>query len=305
MATPFTIVGIGESLFDFLDGQQHPGGAPMNVAIHAHQLGQTQDGRGVLVSRVGQDNLGEQITELLKSHGMTIDYLQTDPDHPTGRVYVEQDDNGEPSYEIVENTAWDLIQYDPDMDPLAFACQGICFGSLAQRHAQSRNSIYRFVETSRARYKMFDVNLREPYYDRQHITRSCELATVVKLNIHELGTLGSMLRLGDGSVDDQATELLKQFDLRLVVLTRGQAGTVLYSSKDRAEGEPAPYNPSQGADPVGAGDACSAAVLVGKALRLPNQQVATLANHVGAYVAGKPGATPTLPEELLKMVAGG
>ena len=299
MATPFTIVGIGEALFDFLDGQQHPGGAPMNVAIHAHQLGQARGGRGVLVSRVGQDNLGEQIADLLKSHGMTVHYLQTDPDRPTGRVYVEQDDNGEPSYEIVENTAWDLLQYDPDMDPLTLACQGICFGSLAQRHAQSRNCIYRFVETSRARYKMFDVNLREPFYDRQHVIRSCELATVVKLNIHELGALGSMLRLGDGPADEQAMQLLNKFDLGLVVLTRGQAGTVLYSSKGRAEGEPGEYAPVEGADPVGAGDACSAAVLVGKALRMSDQAVATLANKVGAYVAGQPGATPKLPEALL------
>ncbi len=299
MSTPFTIVGIGEALFDFLDGQQHPGGAPLNVAIHAHQLGQSHSGRGVLVSRVGQDALGEQITGLLESQGMTTDYLQTDPDNPTGRVYVEQDADGEPSYEIIENTAWDLLQYDPDMDPLALACQGLCFGSLAQRHAQSRNSIYRFVETSRARYKMFDVNLREPFYDRQHVTRSCELATVIKLNIAELGTLSTMLSLGDGPADSQTEQLIKQFDLRLVVLTRGQAGTVIYSPNGRAEGEPAPYAPAEGADPVGAGDACAAAVLVGKTLRMNNEAVATLANHVGAYVAGQPGATPKLPDDLL------
>ncbi len=273
----------------------------MNVAIHAHQLGKAGGGRGVLVSRVGQDELGEQITQLLRDRDMTIDYLQTDPDNPTGRVYVETDSKGDPTYEIIENTAWDLLQYDPDMDPLALACQGVCFGSLAQRHVQSRNSIYRFVETSRARYKMFDINLREPFYDRQHITRSCESATVVKLNLGELGTLNGMLSLSDGSADDQAKRLLAQFELRMVVLTRGAAGTVLYTPDGRHEGEPATYPPADGADPVGAGDACSAAVLVGKSLRLPNDRIATLANHAGAYVASRPGATPELPEDLLGM----
>ena len=301
MSTPFSIVGIGECLFDFVAGQQHPGGAPMNVAIHAHQLGKAGGGSGVLVSRVGQDALGEQITQLLDDRGMTIDYVQTDPDYPTGRVYVETNSKGEPAYEIIENTAWDLLQYDPDMDPLALGCQGICFGSLAQRHAQSRNSIYRFVETSRARYKMFDVNLRKPFFDRQHIRRSCESATVVKLNIEELGTLNGILSLGEGSADDQIKRLLEQFELRMAVLTRGQAGTVLYTPDDRYEGEPASYPPADGADAVGAGDACSAAVLVGKALRLPNGQIATLANQAGAYVASQPGATPTLPEDLLGM----
>lgn len=271
----------------------------MNVAIHAHQLGKAGGGRGVLVSRIGQDELGEQITQLLRDREMTVDYLQTDPDNPTGRVYVETDSRGEPTYEIIKNTAWDLLQYDPDMDPLALACQGICFGSLAQRHAQSRSSIYRFVDTSRARYKMFDVNLREPFYDRQHVIRSCESATVVKLNIDELGTLGGMLTLGDSPADDQAKRLLDQFELRMVVLTRGQAGTVLYTTDGRYEGEPSAYTPANDADPVGAGDACSAAVLVGKALRLPNDRIATLANHAGAYVASQPGATPELPEDLL------
>lgn len=301
MSTPFTIVGIGESLFDFVGDQQHPGGAPMNVAIHAQQLGKASGGRGVLVSRVGQDNLGTQITQTLRERGMTLDYLQTDPDHPTGRVYVEPDADGEVSYEIVENAAWDLIQYDPDMDPLAMSCQAVCFGSLAQRHAQSRNTIYRFIETSRARYKMFDVNLRKPFYDRQQITRSCELATVVKLNSDELGELSGMLSLDGQSVDERVKALMGKFDLRMVVLTRGKDGTVLYTPAGRYEGEPASYDPTDGADPVGAGDSVSAAVLVGKALRMPDQQVATLANRVGAYVAAHAGATPDLPDELLKL----
>ncbi|MEZ6192062.1 MAG: carbohydrate kinase [Phycisphaerales bacterium] len=301
MSTPFTIVGIGESLFDFVGDQQHPGGAPMNVAIHAQQLGKAAGGRGVLVSRVGQDELGTQIAQTLRERGMTLDYLQTDPDHPTGRVYVEPDADGGVSYEIVQNAAWDLIQYDPDMDPLAMSCQAVCFGSLAQRHAQSRNSIYRFIETSRARYKMFDVNLRKPFYDRQHINRSCELATVVKLNIDELDDLTGMLSLDGQSVDDRVKALMGKFDLRMVVLTRGKDGTVLYTPAGRYEGEPASYNPTEGADPVGAGDSVSAAVLVGKALRMPDQQVATLANRVGAYVAAHAGATPDLPDDLLKL----
>jgi fructokinase len=302
MATPFSIVGIGEALFDLVGSEQHPGGAPMNVAIHAHQLGRAHGGQGVLVSRVGQDDLGERIAQLLAGLGMTTDYLQSDPDHPTGRVYVETGADGEPRYEIIENTAWDLLQYDPDMDPLALACQGVCFGSLAQRHAQSRNTIYRFLDTSRARYKMFDVNLREPFYDRQHVTRSCELATVVKLNAGELQTLDGLLNLGGGSTDERAGKLLSQFDLRMVVLTQGEAGTVLYTPEGRFEGDPASYPPADGADAVGAGDACSAAVLVGKALRLPNDRVATLANHAGAFVASRPGATPGLPDEVLGLV---
>lgn len=303
MPTPFSIIGLGEALFDFIADQQHPGGAPMNVAIHAHRLAQPAGGRGVLVSRVGQDDLGERITQTLRDLGMTTDYLQTDPDHPTGRVYVETL-NGQARYEIVEDAAWDLIQYDPDLDPLAMACDAVCFGSLAQRHAQSRNTLYRFLETSHARYKMFDVNLRKPFYDRQHVRRSCELATVVKLNSDELTELGPMLSLGDGTADDQARRLLEKFALRMVVLTRGEDGTVLFTPDARHEGEPARAEPTRDADPVGAGDAVSAAVLVAKLLRLPDPRVATIANQIGAHVAARPGATPEIPDDLLGLIHG-
>lgn len=302
MATPFTIVGIGEALFDIVGNGQHPGGAPLNAAVHAHQLGRPTGGRGVLVSRVGQDGLGEQIAGVLRGREMTCDYLQTDPDHATGRAYVEHDDAGEPTYDIPENAAWDLLQYDTDLDPLAMACQGICFGSLAQRHAQSRNTIYRFLDTSRARVKLFDANLRRPFFDRQHVRRSCELATVVKANMSELDTLTEMLSLGDGQADDRAKRLLERYELRMVVLTRGQAGTVLYTPDGRHEGEPASYPPADNADAVGAGDACAAAVLVGLATRMPPGDIATLANHAGAFVASQPGATPDLPKSILSMI---
>ncbi len=302
MATPFTVVGIGEALFDIVGNEQHPGGAPLNLAVHAHQLSRPAGGRGVLVSRVGQDGLGEQISEVLRGREMTGDYLQTDPDHATGRVYIECDDAGEPTYDIAENAAWDLLQYDTELDPLAMACQGICFGSLAQRHAQSRNTIYRFLDTSRARYKLFDANLRQPFFDRQHVARSCESATVVKVNLHELDTLTEMLSLGDGLADDRAKRLLERCALRMVVLTRGQAGTVLYTGDGRYEGEPASYPPTDDADAVGAGDACAAAVLVGLVTRMPTGDIATLANHAGAYVASRPGATPDLPESILSMI---
>jgi fructokinase len=301
MTTPFTLVGIGEALVDIVGNGQHVGGAPLNVAVHAQQLGRAIGGRGVLVSRVGQDALGDQIAEVLRGREMTCDHLQTDPDHATGRVYVEHDDAGEPTYDILENAAWDLLQYDPDLDPLALACQGVCFGSLAQRHAQSRNTIYRFIDTSRARYKLFDANLRRPFFDRQHVTRSCESATVVKLNLAELDTLTGMLSLGDGSADDRARRLLERYGLRMVVLTRGPAGTALYTPDGKHEGEPASYPAAEDADPVGAGDACAAGVLVGLATRMPPGDIATLANRAGAFVASRPGATPDLPQEVLSL----
>jgi fructokinase len=303
MANRFTVVGLGEALFDVFPEAQILGGAPLNVAVHAHQLAQVRAGRGVVVSRVGQDDLGARVAEELANRSMTSEFLQSDPDHPTGEVFVSVDANGQPSYDIVENSAWDWLQFDPDVEDLARRTDAVCFGSLAQHNAQSRNSIYRFLDTCRpAAVKMFDVNLRLDFHDAQIVRRSCELANVVKLNNEELPVVASYLGLSGDGDDAVISHMIKLYGLKHVVLTRGKLGTVLYSASAKHAGPPVSYPAAPNADAVGAGDACSAAVLVGLTLRLTGDRIVQLANHAGAFVASQPGATPKLPDDVLNMV---
>lgn len=303
-----TICGIGEALFDIFDGAQVLGGAPLNVAVHAHQLVSKRPsgpGRGIVVSRVGQDMLGNLVCKNLSEKGMDHHYIQSDPDHTTGKVYVQTDENGQPSYDIVANAAWDWLQYDPDMDTLAQSCDAVCFGSLAQREAQSRNTIYRFLEACRpSTIKLFDVNIRLDFYNRQIITRSLEIANALKLNEEELPLVCKLVGLGvvePGSERQMMLKLIKQFKLNWIIYTRGAKGTTIHTSAENGvyEGVPATTSPVEGADAVGAGDSVAAACLVGAVLRKPWQKVADLANKVGAFVASQPGATPTLPDELI------
>lgn len=308
MAERFTVVGIGEALFDVFPDGERLGGAPLNVAVAADQLAQVRDGRGVLVSRVGQDELGERALAELQQRGLSIDYIETDPDRVTGRVYVDFDIEGHPTYEIVRDVAWDVIQFDPDLEDLAPRCEAVCFGTLAQRDGQSRNTIHRFLDmTTHRATLLFDVNLRPPFYDHGIIQRSCERATIVKLNEQELPTVADLMGVsapgeGEAKVEAQIKALIQKFELEAVVLTRGAEGTRLYTASGMYEGASAHYEPAEGADPVGAGDACSAAIMVGRVLRMPPQTIVDLANHCGAYVASQPGATPALPETILEMV---
>lgn len=302
MTEHFTIVGLGEALFDLFPGRQVLGGAPLNAAVHAHQLARASGGRGTVVSRVGQDALGERVATELTQRGMDSTFLQRDPDHPTGKVHVTVDEGGQPDYDIAENAAWDWIQWDPDLEQLAHDCDAVCFSSLAQRHNQSRSSVQRFLTEARGAIRLFDLTIRQDYHDRRTLLRSCELSTIVKLNLEELAILAEQAALPGDDVDARATALRRRFDLKLVVVTRGAAGTVLYSPTRRYEGAPTRYTPAANADSVGAGDACTAAVLVGLILRLPLPEVVDLANHAGAYVASVPGATPALPEALLARV---
>lgn len=300
----FTIVGIGEALYDIFPQREVIGGAPLNVAVHVNQLGADFDAEGVLVSRVGQDHLGARLIETLRERELTTELLQTDPDYPTGRVYVDIDADGSPSYEIVEDVAWDVIQYDFDLEDLARQCHAICFGSLAQRTGQSRNTIYRFLDAAKRTTRLFDVNLRLNYYDRNILERSCERATMVKLNHEELPVVLRTLHLRpDGEGLQAGCEILrKTFDLEWVVLTRGSVGTAILSQEGFTEGQTTSYDRDEDADSVGAGDSVTAAVLLGRLLQKPVQQVVDYANHVGAYVASKPGAVPALPDEIITMI---
>jgi len=319
----FTIVGLGEALFDIIHGQERLGGAPLNVAVHAHQLATPRQGRGVLVSRVGQDELAKDLLTQLKDRGLDTRYIQQDPDRPTGQVFVDTDPQGNPTYDIVRGAAWDMLWFESDLEDLALTCNAVCFGSLAQREAQTRNAIYRFLETTRRATRLFDVNLRPPFYDARLIRHSCEHAEIVKLNRDELpivcdhvgldvgapGGGSESIEAHDGSIVEmdakertQMEALRRKYGLEMVVLTRGEQGTVAVTEAGPAAGEPADYEPVAQATAVGAGDACTAAILVARCLNLPVGATLTLANHLGAYVASQAEATPPLPESLLHMV---
>lgn len=309
MAARYTIVGLGEALFDIFPDRTVLGGAPLNVAFHAHQCMKDIDGQGVVVSRIGQDDLGDQLLAELRNKGMTTEYVQTDPDRSTGRVYIELSPTGQPEYEIVSEVAWEWLQFDPDIESLAGRCQAVCFGSLAQREGEARSAIYRFVTEARRAVKLFDVNLRQKFYNQSILRRSCELANALKLNEQELPIVAAELGIhlsqdeeGDAWAGKVIDRLRKKYDLKVVALTRGEQGTMLFTEDGNFETDQVSYELAEGADAVGAGDACSAGLLIGMVRRWPWERTVSLANHMGAYAASQPGATPTLPDSILEMV---
>jgi fructokinase len=273
------IVGLGEALFDLLPGGPVLGGAPLNVAVHAQQLG----ARGVLVSRVGRDALG---TRLLAEAAGRLDAaaLQVDPERATGTVRVTLE-KGEPRYDIVKDVAWDHLEFTPELRALAESADAVCFGSLAQRSPRSRETIHRFLESATKAVRLFDVNLRQDYYAADLLRDSLRRASMVKLNQDELPVVLGLLEIS--SLD----ALRAEHGLTHAVLTRGAEGT----SINGIAGEPVRFPVQPGADSVGAGDACSAGVLTGVLRGWPIERTLALANKMGAYVASVPGATPRLP----------
>lgn len=276
-----TIVGIGEALWDcFPDGRRLPGGAPFNFAVQADRLIRPFGGRAVPVTRIGDDAEGR---ELLAALPVTHDAIEVDPVHPTGRVEVTLV-GGEPCYEIARDAAWDFIECPQ------FPCDAVCWGTLAQRSPISRSNIDRFVaNTPDSTLRLFDINLRQQFWDRGVIERGLELATAVKLNRDEMEIVAEMFGLAD------PRGLLHRFHLKTVVLTRGAQGTMILTSDNEVSGDPVSFPSEEDADPVGAGDACAAAVTVGLVLGWPLERIVRAANQIGAWVASRKGALPPLP----------
>jgi len=288
-----TIVGIGEALFDVFPEQTRLGGAPLNAAVHAHQLGND----GIVIARVGQDELGRRVFEELRQRGMTTEHLQTDPDRPTGRVIVEVDANDQPRYEILEDVAWDDLQWDYDLEDVGQTAHAICFGTLAQRNSQARNTIYRVLDTARQAVRLLDVNLRGDV-ERRVLERSFNLANAAKMNHDELTVLAGTFHLV-GTEAEQVESLRKTFDLRWIALTRGADGTVVFDAAGCHEA--APVAAESGGDAVGAGDATAAALLHGAVRRWPWTETLKLANTLGAHVASCAGACPPIHDRLREM----
>ncbi len=289
MTNPKTIIGLGEALFDIFHDQALLGGAPLNMTVHAHQL----QNKAIMISRVGQDDLADQVLAELQSRQMPIDHIQTDPDHPTGTVYVSVDTAGQPAYQITPDVAWDFLQFDPDLEYLAARADAVCFGTLAQRSGQSASTIQRFLSLAHRAIRLFDINLRQQYYNRAIITKSLKLANALKLNEEELNVLKKMFNLDP---DDNAAiaSLIKTHDLQFAAVTRAEKGATIHTPDQTYTALPVPATP--GGDAVGAGDATSAALLHGATRNWPWPKTLTLANHIGAHVASQKGACPPLSD---------
>ena len=296
-----TVVGLGEALFDCFPDQEIMGGAPLNLAVHADQILRPLGGRGVVATRVGQDDLGQRILDELHDRNMDVSHVQVDGEHRTGTVRVTVDDNGNAAYVFAPNVAWDHLALTPGWRELANSCDAVCFGTLAQRSLDSRRTIEQFLELAPQALRLFDVNLRLDFYSTEIIERSLQLATAVKLNDGELPQVAKALGLSslEGDTEALAQQIIERFNLDWLALTRGPLGTVIYADGEMYVGEMFRFPPAERADTVGAGDACGAGLLVGFLLGWPMQQTVDLANRLGAYLASQPGATPTLPRELL------
>ncbi|MBV9299532.1 MAG: carbohydrate kinase [Verrucomicrobia bacterium] len=292
----------GEILWDCLPSGRHAGGAPFNVAAHLAQLGVPVS----LLSAVGQDALGDEILEFAKDKGVNIQFVgRARVGLPTGTVIATVDAMGNATYELVQPVAWDEIIVSAEALAAVAEAGAFIFGSLATRSPYNLEQLDRLL-TVKGPLKFFDVNLRPPFADPKRIVDLAARADVLKLNHDEVGQIASWLRTGEATpnppsnpdaVAEACAALSKATDTPRICVTMGAEGAALW---DRGSLVTAPAPKVVVRDTVGAGDAFMAGLIVGLTRGADSQIVLETACRLGAIVASHDGATPLLPQEVIR-----
>lgn len=283
------ILSYGEILWDIFPDYKKPGGSPANLAYHLNALGN----KPRLVTRIGNDPLGNELVHFMSDKELPTDFIQVDPSIPTGTVGVEFND-GEPSYTIHQPAAWDEIEFNDQILDLSSSADAICFASLSQRADQSAKTLNKILKTAKNEcLKVFDLNLREPFIDRETVLRNIELSDVIKFNEDELAVVAKWT-----NTDNLPSHILKRHPGKSILITLGAKGSALVNSSGKFQQDAYPIT-GQG-DFVGVGDAFLASVTHLILQQAEPQIILKKANQYAAYVASQKGGMPEIPDHIIQ-----
>jgi fructokinase len=275
----------GEVLWDVFSTHKKIGGAPLNVALRLNSFGISTN----IISSVGNDHNGRELLVYVKKNKLDISTIQMNDQYPTGCVNVILDKKGSASYEIAHPVAWDKIQLTNKSIEGVKASDAFIFGSLASRDEVSKNTLLKLL--SHAKFKVFDVNLRAPYYTMDLLLDLMKKSEFIKCNDDELKEICTELNCSGQDMEDQIKFLSNETNTDKICVTKGKDGAILLHDNHLYYNESYPIKV---VDTVGAGDSFLAG-LISKLLVGENPNDALdYACAVGALVAGKNGANSKL-----------
>ena len=288
------IVGLGEALWDMLPEGKKIGGAPANFAYHAAQFGMDT----MAVSALGDDDLGNEIAQKFAEKKLNV--LMPRVPFPTGTVQVSLDAQGVPTYDIKEGVAWDNIPFTPELEEVARNCRAVCWGSLAQRNEVSRNTIHRFLDaTPKDCLKIFDINLRQNFYNEELLLESFKRCDILKINDEELVTIGRLFGYPGLDMTNKCWLILGKYNLDALVLTCGVNGSYVFTPGAMSFLETPKV---EVADTVGAGDSFTGSFCAAYLSGVHVSEAHRLAVETSAYVCTQNGAMPTLPKNFIDRI---
>jgi len=285
------VICYGEVLWDVLPSGPQPGGAPLNVAYHLNKLGISAG----IMSRVGNDEDGRKIADLISQWGIDNSLLQVDQEYPTSCVIATVNANNEVSYEILYPVAWDFIAKNHDLSGHLSSSSYLVYGSLASRNEVTRNTLFKLLESDTI--KVFDINLRPPFIEKEILQQLLQKADIVKFNQSELEIVQSLFGGPSGDEAAQAAFVINTFDVKTVIVTKGAEGASCYTdgAAYHAHGTPVRVN-----DTIGSGDAFLAAFVAGLIKGHSPAQNLKNAIAMGAFITTKKGGCPNYDKAELR-----
>ncbi|MDN3667952.1 carbohydrate kinase [Echinicola jeungdonensis] len=289
------VVIFGEMLWDCFSDKNLPGGAPMNVALHAQFLGLETN----FISAVGEDILGKDLLQFVAKKSLNTTYIQELTDKPTGKVLVDDSDRENVKYEIMKPVAWDFIRWNTAVQTLVEKADAFVFGSLAARSDESRSTLLRLLETTAL--KILDINLRAPHYDFGVLKQLLDKTDVLKINEEELEILAEFEGISP-DWEEAVKKLTERYDLKMVCITRGAQGALIY------DGEKSYQHPGfkvKVTDTVGSGDAFLSGFVYKYLQGAQPNEILDFACALGAFVATNQGGTPKYDMENVQAIIKG
>jgi len=289
-------LAFGEILWDIIEGKPYIGGAPFNLAAHLVKCGADS----FMISRVGNDGLGLSALKETKALSVNDTWVQVDDQHATGTVDVFLQD-GQPTYTIHENVAYDFIDYQEfDQQQLKAAeFQIFYFGTLAQRNKSSRETLYKLLSEVRFNHIFYDVNLRQQFFSKEIIENSLKYSTILKLNHEEVEVLSNLLYGQEIKAEEFSQKLVTDFNQHIVITTAADKGCMVFANGEFLS---IPGKKVEVVDAVGAGDSFSAAFLY-KYFQVGDPvKAASVANQIGAFVASSRGPIPTYSDDIKELL---
>ncbi|PQA97132.1 carbohydrate kinase [Chryseobacterium shigense] len=289
----YKAVCFGEVLWDIFPGEKSRiGGAPFNVAYHLFKMGLEVE----VISSVGDDELGHALLHKIKNWNISTDNIQVTKEHPTSTVIATVDENNDAHYDIVENVAWDFIETTPENKKVLGTADALVFGTLAARNDKSKNTLFQMLEISS--YNVFDINLREPYYDIRIINELLHKTQLAKFNKAELRMVLDFLNKDYKDEKDSIRFLQDKFGIHEIIVSKGSKGA-LYAHEDQFYLYPT--IPVEVKDTVGSGDSFLAGFL-SKRLQKEGSahDIMSQAISLGAFITSQEGACPEYTPEDFK-----
>ena len=279
------IVCFGEVLWDVFPTHKKIGGAPLNVASRLQSFNHDV----TMVSAIGQGNSGAKLMQYLKDCGINTSCVQVHNEYKTGKVKVMLNDKGSASYDIKYPRAWDKIRLTEINKKAVKNSDAFVFGSLVARDDSSRSTLYDLIE--RAKYKIFDLNLRPPYYTKEVLFYLMDKADFIKFNDDELYEVSKYMGSKYNSLEQNLMFIAERTNTKHICVTKGSHGAVLlYDGKLF-------YNSGyliKVIDTVGAGDSFLGSLISHLLNKVKPQEAIDFACAVGALVAQSEGANPKI-----------